>query len=81
MCLEAALNQERREVMDGMVAHLTENLELFRPFKRIEVGAFPRDVDFHQAWVYDDNGFEVVEDRGVARVLSISVPVLDSEMD
>ena len=74
VCLEVALNQDRRKVMDGMVAHLAENLELFRPFKRIEVGAFPRDVDFHPAWVYEDHGFEVIEDRGVARVLSISVP-------
>lgn len=74
VCLEVALNQDRREVMGGMVAHLTENLELFRPFKRIEVGAFPRDVDFHPAWVYEENCFEVVEDRGVARVLSISIP-------
>jgi hypothetical protein len=74
VCLEVALNQDRRKVMDGMVAHLTDNLELFQPFKRIEVGAFPRDVDFHPAWVYEDNDFEVVEDRGVARVLSISIP-------
>jgi hypothetical protein len=38
VCLEVALNQDRRKVMDGMVAHLTENLELFRSYKRIEVG-------------------------------------------
>jgi hypothetical protein len=74
VCLEVALNQDRRKVMDGMVAHLADNLGLFQPFKRIEVGAFPQDVDFHPAWVYEDNGFKVVEDRGVARVLSISVP-------
>jgi hypothetical protein len=73
-CLEVALNQDRRKVMDRMVAHLAENLELFRPFKRIEVGAFPRDVDFHPTWVYEDHGFEVIEDRGAARVLSISAP-------
>ena len=73
-CLEVALDQDRRKVMDGMVAHLAENSVLFRPFRQIEVGAFPRDVDFHPAWVYEDNGFEVAEDRGVARVLSISVP-------
>jgi len=55
--------------MDGMVAYLAENSERFRPFKQIKVGAFPRDVDFHLACVYEDHGFEVVEDRGVARVL------------
>jgi hypothetical protein len=74
VCLEVALNQDRREVMGEMVARLRDGLDFFRPFKRIEVGAFPRDVDFHPTWVYEDNGFEVVEDRGVARVLSISVP-------
>ncbi len=74
VCLEVAMDRDRRKAMDGVVAHLTENLELFRPFKQIEVGAFPRDVDFHPAWVYEDNGFGVVEDRGVSRVLAISVP-------
>ena len=73
-CLEVALNRDRKEAMREMVAHLAANLELFRPFKRIEVGAFPRDVDFHPAWVYEENGFEVAEDRGTARVMSIAIP-------
>lgn len=73
VCLEVALNQDRETVMDGMVAHLVENLELFRPFKRIEVGVFPQDVDFHPAWVYEKHGFETLEDRGVARVLVIAM--------
>ena len=74
MCLEVALNQDRRKVMDGKVAHLTENLELFRSYKRIEVGAFSQDVDFHSVWVYEKHGFETLEDRGVVSVLIIAMP-------
>jgi len=74
VCLEVALNQDRRKVMDGKVAHLTENLELFRSYKRIEVGAFSQDVDFHPAWVYEKHGFETLEDRGVVSVLIIAMP-------
>ena len=62
------------EAIRGMVAHLTRNLEQFRPYCRIEVGAFPRDVDFHPAWVYQEAGFQVAEDRGEALVLTIRVP-------
>lgn len=36
-----------------------------------EVGAFPRDVDFHPSWVYLDAGFQLAEDRGKAEVYSI----------
>ncbi len=73
VCLEVALNQDRETVMDRMVAHLAENLDLFRPYKRIEVGAFPRDVQFHPAWVYEKNGFETIEDRDTARVLALPI--------
>ena len=73
VCLEVALNQDRETVMDRMVAHLAENLDLFRPYRRIEVGAFPRDVHFHPAWVYEKNGFETLEDRGTARVLALPI--------
>jgi hypothetical protein len=74
VCLEVTSNQNRKQIMKIMVEHLVNNLELFKPFKMIEVGAFPQDVDFHPAWVYEDNGFTTVEDRDVAKVLSISVP-------
>ena len=57
-------------VMDRIVAHLAENLDMFRPYRRIEAGAFPRDVQFHPAWVYEKNGFETIEDRDTARVLA-----------
>jgi hypothetical protein len=73
-CLEIAHGYDRMEMMRAMVFHLTRNLERFRPYRRIEVGAFPRDVDFHPAWVYRENGFRVAEDRGEALVLAISIP-------
>jgi hypothetical protein len=73
-CMEVAWGQDRRRAMDAMVAHLVESLGLFRPYRAVEVGAFPRDVDFHPAWVYEKHGFEVAEDRGAAVVLSVPVP-------
>jgi len=73
-CLEIAHGYERKEMMWAMVFHLTRNLEQFKPYRRIEVGAFPRDVDFHPAWVYQEAGFQVAEDRGEALVLTIQVP-------
>jgi len=73
-CLEIAQGYERKEMMRAMVSHLTRNLEMFRPYRRIEVGAFPRDVDFHPAWVYQEHGFQVAEDRGEALVLTIQIP-------
>lgn len=73
-CLEVALGNERKDRMRAMVNHLTRNLEQFRPYRRIEVGGFPKDVDFHPAWVYLEGGFEVAEDRGEALVLTIQIP-------
>jgi len=73
-CLEVAHGFDRKSMMRVMVSHLTRNLEQFRPYRRIEVGAFPRDVDFHPAWVYQEAGFQVAEDRGEALVLTIRVP-------
>ena len=61
-------------MMRAMVSHLAQNLEQFKPYRRIEVGAFPRDVDFHPAWVYQEHGFRVAEDRGEALVLTIQIP-------
>jgi hypothetical protein len=74
VCLEVAYGYDRKEMMRAMVSHLTRNLELFRPFRRIEVGAFPRDVDFHPAWVYQEAGFLIAEDRDEALVLTIQIP-------
>ena len=74
VCLEVAHGYDRKEMMRAIVSHLTKNLELFRPFERIEVGGFPRDVDFHPAWVYQEAGFLVAEDRGEALVLTIQIP-------
>ena len=74
VCLEVAYGYERKAMMRVMVSHLTRNLELFRPYSCIEVGAFPRDVDFHPAWVYQEAGFRVTEDRGEALVLTIRIP-------
>ncbi len=74
VCLEIAQGYERKEMMRVMVSHLARNLELFRPYRCIEVGAFPRDVDFHPAWVYQEHGFQVSEDRGEALVLTIQIP-------
>jgi hypothetical protein len=74
VCLEVTSDQNRKQVMELMVTHLVNNLELFKPFKTIEVGAFPQNVDFHPAWVYEDNGFIIVEDRSIAKVLSVSIP-------
>ena len=75
VCLEVAYSKNRKEIMDLMVSHLVKNLELFKPFKRIEVGAFPRDVDFHPVWVYQKNGFEVSEDRGDSLILTIPLSI------
>ena len=72
-CLEVAHGYERKAMMRAMVSHLTQNLERFKPYRRIEVGEFPRDVDFHPAWVYQEHDFEVAEDRGEALVLSIRI--------
>jgi hypothetical protein len=74
VCLEVAHGFERKDTMRAMVVHLTRNLEQFKPYRRIEVGAFPRDVHFHPAWVYKEGGFEVAEDRGEALVLLIKIP-------
>jgi len=74
-CLEVAAGRDRKRVMDAMVAHVVERLDLFAPYRAVEVGAFPRDVDFHPAWVYEKHGFEVAEDRGIALVLSVAVPL------
>lgn len=74
VCLEVAHGYDRKEMMRVMVSHLARNLELFRPYGRIEVGAFPRDVDFHPAWVYREHGFRVAEDRVEALVLTIQIP-------
>ena len=73
-CLEVAYGYERKEMMRAMVSHLARNLKLFRPYRRIEVGAFPRDTDFHPDWVYREAGFTVDEDRGEALVLTIRIP-------
>ena len=74
VCLEVARGYDRKEKMRAMVSHLTRNLEQFKPYRRIEVGAFPQDVDFHPAWVYQEEGFQVAEDRGEALVLTIRIP-------
>ena len=71
VCLEVAHGWDRKRMMRVMVGHLVENIREFSPFKSIEVGAFPRDVDFHPSWVYLDAGFQLVEDRGKAGVFSI----------
>ena len=73
LCLEVARDQDRKRVMESMVRYLINNLSVFRPFKRIEVGAFPGDVDFHPSWVYENVGFKVAEDRDTVKVLSISI--------
>ena len=73
-CLEVARGHERKPAMRMMVGHLVRNLGLFRPYRRIEVGGFPGDVDFNPAWVYEEAGFRVDEDRGAVRVLSIEIP-------
>jgi hypothetical protein len=73
-CLEVAHGHERKDRMRAMVSHLTRNLEQFKPYRCIEVGAFPKDVDFHPAWVYQEGGFQVAEDRGEALVLTIQIP-------
>ena len=74
VCLEVAHGYDRKEMIRAMVSYLIRNLKLFRPFRRIEVGAFPRDVDFHPTWVYQEAGFLVAEDRGEVLVLTIQVP-------
>ena len=74
VCLEVALGHDRKDKMRAMVSHLTRDLEQFKPYRRIEVGAFPLDVDFHPAWVYQEGGFQVAEDRGEALVLTIQIP-------
>ena len=74
VCLEVAHGYDRKEMIRAMVSYLIRNLKLFRPFRRIEVGAFPQDVDFHPAWVYQEAGFLVAEDRGEVLVLTIQVP-------
>ncbi len=73
-CLEVAVGENRKEVMEKLVNHLTGNLRVFRPYRQIEVGAFPGDVEFHPAWVYERRGFSVVEDRGAARLLAVLIP-------
>jgi len=73
-CLEVAHGFERKPAIRMMLDHLVNNLGLFRPYRRIEVGGFPGDVDFNPAWVYEEAGFRVDEDRGAVRVLSIEIP-------
>ena len=77
VCLEVAYGYNRKELMRAMVTHLLERLEEFKPFKRIEVGAFKKDVDFHPSWVYFEAGFKISEDRGEVIVLKTSIPDLN----
>jgi hypothetical protein len=74
VCLEVALGENRKEVIGKLVAHLVDNLNKFRSYRRLEVGAFPRDVEFHPSWVYEKYGFNVSEDREIVKVLTISIP-------
>jgi hypothetical protein len=73
-CLEVAYGFNRKEMMRAMVTHLIQRFEEFRPFKRIEVGAFKKDVDFHPSWVYLEAGFKISEDRGEVLVLKKPIP-------
>jgi len=73
-CLEVAHGYERKPTIRMMVGHLVGNLGLFRPYRRIEVGGFPGDVDFNPAWVYEEAGFTVDEDRETVKILSVEIP-------
>ncbi len=73
VCLEVAYGFNRKEMMRAMVTHLIQSIEDFKPFKRIEVGAFKKDVDFHPSWVYLEAGFEISEDRGKLLVLRTNI--------
>lgn len=74
VCLEVSFGEDREKVMDMLVSHLAENLHNFGSFKKIEVGAFLGDVEFHPSWVYEKHGFKRVEERGKARILEIKIP-------
>lgn len=74
VCLEVSFGEDRRKVMDMLVSHLVSNLRSFGSFKKIEVGAFQGDVEFHPSWVYEKHGFQRLEERGKALILAIQIP-------